>query len=163
MQVEGEASERSIETGGLVYEASPIGVRGEEDPAEGGGTETGDQETRIAESNCLDSTSHTGGPDPKTIIVSSTESLARTASSSTSTEAVPVKAGPSNARDADYDEEEIRQRAQMKAAALENDSDDDEAVPGGGMRPNAWVIYLSSNDGCTLFNSKQSVGSPSQS
>ena len=156
-------SERSIEIGGLVDEASPSGGRGEEDLAEGGGTETGDQETRIAESNCLDSTSNTGGPDPKTIIVSSTESLARAASSSTSTEAVSVKAGPSNARDADYDEEEIRQRAQMKAAALENDSDDDEVVPGGGMRPNAWVIYLSLNDGCTLFNSKQSVGSPFQS
>ena len=46
MQGEGEVSERSIETEGLVYEASPIGVRGEEDLAEGGGTETGDQETR---------------------------------------------------------------------------------------------------------------------
>ena len=83
-------SQRSIETGGLVDEASPSGGRGEEDLAEGGGTETGDQETRIAESNCLDSTSHTGGPDPKTIIVSSTESLARAASSSTSTEAAAV-------------------------------------------------------------------------
>ena len=39
-------SERSIEIGGLVDEASPSGGRGEEDLAEGGGTETGDQETR---------------------------------------------------------------------------------------------------------------------
>ena len=99
-------------------------------------------ETRIAESNCLDSTSNPGGPGPKTIEVSSTESIATAASSITTTEAVLVKAVPSNAREAGYDEEEIRQRAQMKAAALENDSDDDEVVPGGGMRPNAWVIYL---------------------
>ena len=34
----------------------------------------------------------------------------------------------------------MRQRAQMKAAALEQGSDDDEVVPGGGgMRPNAWI------------------------
>ena len=140
MQVAGEVSG---EAGGLADETSPIGGRGEEDPAEGGGTEEGDQETRTAEANCLDPTSNpgTGSLDPKSIAVSSTESLATAASSTTTTEAVLVKAGPSGARGAGYDEEEMRLRAQMKAAALERDSDDDEVVPGGGMRPNAWVFY----------------------
>ena len=58
-------------------------------------------------------------------------------------EAALIKAGPSGARVAGYNEEEIRLRAQMKAAALEQGSDDDEPVPGGGMRPNAWVnVFL---------------------
>ena len=56
-----------------------------------------------------------------------------------------VKAGPSGARGAGYDEEEMRLRAEMKAAAIERDSDDDEVVPGGGMRPNAWVFYFTVN------------------
>ena len=126
----------SVEAGGLVEEASPIGGRGEKDLAEGGGA---------AKANCLDPTSNPGSPDPKSIAFSSTESLATAASSTTTTEAVLVKAGPSGARDAGYDEEEIRLRAQMKAAALERDSDDDEVVPGGGMRPNAWVFYFTVN------------------
>ena len=138
MQVAGEVSG---EAGGLADETSPIGGRGEEDLAEGGGAEEGDQETRTAEANCLDPTSNPGSPDPKSIAVSSTESLATAASSTTTTEAVLVKAGPSGARGAGYDEEEMRLRAEMKVAAIERDSDDDEVVPGGGMRPNAWVFY----------------------
>ena len=138
----------SGETGDVVEveDASPTVGRGE-DLAEGGGAETGDQETRTAEANCLDPTSNpgTGSLDPKSIAVSSTESLATAASSTTTTEAVLVKAGPSGARGAGYDEEEMRLRAQMKAAALERDSDDDEVVPGGGMRPNARVFYFTVN------------------
>ena len=133
----------SGETGGLVEveDASPTVGRGE-DLAEGGGAETGDQETRTAEANCLDPTSNpgTGSLDPKSIAVSSTESLATAASSTTTTEA-----GPSGARGAGYDEEEMRLRAEMKAAAIERDSDDDEVVPGGGMRPNARVFYFTVN------------------
>ena len=63
-------------------------------------------------------------------MVSSTESLVKAATVATTSnqpEAVLVnKAGSSGARVAGYDEEEIRLRAQMKAAALEQDSDDDE-------------------------------------
>ena len=138
MQVAGDVSG---ETGGLVEveEASPTVGRGE-DLAEGGGAETGDQETRTAEANCLDPTSNPGSPDHKSITVSSTESLATAASSTTTTEA-----GPSGARGAGYDEEEMRLRAEMKAAAIERDSDDDEVVPGGGMRPNARVFYFTVN------------------
>ena len=138
MQVAGDVSG---ETGGLVEveDASPTVGRGE-DLAEGGGAETGDQETRTAEANCLDPTSNPGSPDHKSITVSSTESLATAASSTTTTEA-----GPSGARGAGYDEEEMRLRAEMKAAAIERDSDDDEVVPGGGMRPNAWVFYFTVN------------------
>ena len=144
MQVAGDVSG---ETGGLVEveEASPTVGKGKEDLAEGGGAETGDQETRTAEANCLDPTSNPGSPDHKSIAVSSTESLATAASSTTTTEAVLVKAGPSGARGAGYDEEEMRFRAEMKAAAIERDSDDDEVVPGGGMRPNAWVFYFTVN------------------
>ena len=139
MQVAGDVSG---ETGGLVEveEASPTVGKGKEDLAEGGGAETGDQETRTAEANCLDPTSNPGSPDHKSITVSSTESLATAASSTTTTEA-----GPSGARGAGYDEEEMRLRAEMKAAAIERDSDDDEVVPGGGMRPNAWVFYFTVN------------------
>ena len=54
-------------------------------------------------------------------------------------EAALIQAGPSGARVTGYDEEEIRLRAQLKVAALEQGSDDDEPVPGGSMRPNAWV------------------------
>ena len=138
MQVAGDVSG---ETGGLVEveDASPTVGRGE-DLAEGGGAETGDQETRTAEANCLDPTSNPGSPDHKSITVSSTESLATAASSTTTTEA-----GPSGARGAGYDEEEMRLRAEMKAAAIERDSDDDEVVPGGGMRPNARVFYFTVN------------------
>ena len=137
----------SGETGGLVEveEASPTVGKGKEDLAEGGGAETGDQETRTAEANCLDPTSNPGSPDHKSITVSSTESLATAASSTTTTEAVLVKAGPSGARNVGYDEEEMRLRAEMKAAAIERDSDDDEVVPGGGLRPNAWVFYFTAN------------------
>ena len=116
--------------------------KGEEEE-EGGGAGSAGQQTRIAEINSLDSTSNPESPDPKAVMVSSTESLvtaATVATTSDQSEAAPVKAGPSGARVAGYDEEEIRMRAQMKAAALEQGSDDEEAVPpGGGMRPNAWV------------------------
>ena len=144
MQVAGDVSG---ETGGLVEveEASPTVGKGKEDLAEGGGAETGDQETRTAEANCLDPTSNPSSPHHKSITVSSTESLATAASSTTTTEAVLVKAGPSGARGAGHDEEEMRLRAEMKAAAIERDSDDDEVVPGGGMRPNAWVFYFTVN------------------
>merc|ERR1712181_46745 len=102
---------------------------------------------RAAEANSLNSTSNSESPDPKAVMVSSTESLATaatvatevvsTATTSNQSEAGLVKAGPSGARVAGYDEEEMRLRAQMKAAALEQGSDDEEAVPpGGGMRPN---------------------------
>ena len=59
----------------------------------------------------------------------------------------PATAGSSGSstRVADYNEEDMVLRAQMKAAALERDSDDDEVVPGGGMRPNAWVFYFTVN------------------
>ena len=131
----------SRETARLVDEASVITGKGKANPEEGG---SGGQQTRIAEINSLDSTSNSDeSPDPKAVMVSSTESLvtaATVATTSDQSEAALVKAGPSGARAAGFDEEEIRMRAQMKAAALEQGSDDDEAVPpGGGMRPNAWV------------------------
>ena len=132
MQVAEEVSERSNdsrETAGLVDEDSALCGRGEEDLAGGGGVETVDQ--------ALDSASNPDSLDPKSIAVSSTESLATAAT--TTPEAVLVKAGPSGARVADYDDEEMRLRAEMKAAALELASDDEEVVPAAGMRPNAWV------------------------
>ena len=85
----------------------------------------------------MDTTSNQDGLDPESIVVSSTESL--TTAAATNLEEALVKAGPSGVRATDYDEEEIRLRAQMKAAALEHVSDDDEVMPDGGMRPNAWV------------------------
>ena len=120
IQVAGEetsaASERSRETAGLVDEASAIRGKCEEEALEeGGGVELVDQGTSTAEAK------------------------AGTVSLTPTPEAALVKAGPSGARVAGYDEEEVRLWAQMKTAALEQGSDDDEAVPGGGMRPNAWV------------------------
>ena len=136
MQVAEEVSEHSSRNSREVYEASALCGRGEEDEEDlAGGGET-DQKT--AEADRPDSTSNLDSLDPKSIVISSTESLSTAAI--TNPEAALVKAGPSRARATDYDEEEMRQRAQMKAAALEQGSDDDEVVPGGGgMRPNAWV------------------------
>ena len=63
MQVAGDVSG---ETGGLVEveEASPTVGKGKEDLAEGGGAETGDQETRTAEANCLDPTRNSASTAP---------------------------------------------------------------------------------------------------
>ena len=129
MQAAEEVFERSSRDSREVDEASALCGRGEEDEEDlaGGG-----------EADRPDSTSNLNSLDPKSIVISSTESLSTAAT--TNPEAALVKAGPSRARATDYDEEEMRQRAQMKAAALEQGSDDDEVVPGGGgMRPNAWV------------------------
>ena len=148
MQAAGEETPKELqcsrETPGLVYEASAIVGKGKEILEEGGGAGSAGQQTRAAEAKPLDSMANPESPDPKSIMVSSTESLVKAATVATTSnqpEAVLVnKAGPSGARVAGYDEEEIRLRAQMKAAALEQGSDDDEVVPpGGGMRPNAWV------------------------
>ena len=140
MQVANEL-ETSSGTAGLVEEASANVGKGEEE--EGGGAGSAGQQTRIAETNSLDSASNSESSDPKAVMVPSTKShvtAATVATTSNQSEAAQVKAGPSGARVAGYDEEEIRMRAQMKAAALEQGSDDEEAVPpGGGMRPNAWV------------------------
>ena len=141
MQVAEEVSERSNRDSREVDKASALCGRGEEDEEDLAGGGEADQ--RTAEADRPDSMSNLYSLDPKSIVISSTESLSTAAI--TNPEAALVKAGPSSARATDYDEEEMRQRAQMKAAALEQGSDDDEVVPGGGMRPNAWVFYFTVN------------------
>ena len=135
MQVAEEVSERSSRGLSEVDDASALCGRGEEDEEDLAGGGEADQ--RTVEADCPDLMSNLQSLDPKSIVISSTESLSTSAN--TNPEAALDKAGPSRARATDYDEEEMRQRAQMKAAALEQGSDDDEVVPGGGMRPNAWV------------------------
>ena len=151
MQVAGKEfskeSERSRETAGLVDEASVIVGKGKNILEEGGGAGSAGHQTRAVGVKILDSMANPESPDPKSNMVSSTESLVKAATVATTSNqpeaALVNKAGLSGARVAGYDEEEIRRRAQMKAAALEQGSDDDEVVPpGGGMRPNAWVNKL---------------------
>ena len=133
MQAAEEVSERSSRDS---REVDALCGRGEEDEDDLAGGGEADQ--RIAKADRPDSMSNLRSLEAKSIVISSTESLSTAAI--TNPEAALVKAGPSRARATDYDEEEMRQRAQMKAAALEQGSDDDEVVPGGGgMRPNAWV------------------------
>lgn len=133
LQLTQQESKLTRENAGLVDDDASPGLN--KAPEAGGSADTIKERTKVADADAdisLACSANTESSAPK-LKVSSAESVV-------TAEVVPVAAGSSAG--SVVDDEEMRVRAQRKAAALEQDSDDDEVVP--GTRLNAQVNHFGS-------------------
>ena len=129
LQLTQQESKLTREKAGLVDDDASPGLN--KAPEAGGSADTIKERTKVADADIsLACSANTESSAPK-LKVSSAESVV-------TAEVVPVAAGSSAG--SVVDDEEMRVRAQRKAAALEQDSDDDEVVP--GTRLNAQVNHF---------------------
>ena len=132
LQLTQQESKLTRENAGLVDDDASPGLN--KAPEAGGSADTIKEQTKVADQPIIGLTcsANTESSAPK-LKVSSAESVV-------TAEVVPVAAGSSAG--SVVDDEEMRVRALRKAAALEQDSDDDEVVP--GTRLNAQVNHFGS-------------------
>ena len=135
LQLTQQESKLTRENAGLVDDDASPGLN--KAPEAGGSADTIKERTKVADADAdadisLACSANTESSAPK-LKVSSAESVV-------TAEVVPVAAGSSAGSVVNHDDEEMRVRALRKAAALEQDSDDDEVVP--GTRLNAQVNHV---------------------